>query len=69
MIFLTVIGYGLLLVYESIPLYKQKQWRDLWINSFLAFCSFTCAVLLTFGIKIPSPSEPIKQVVLLLFRK
>lgn len=69
MIFVAILGYSLLAAYESIPLYKQKQWRDLWINSIFAVCSFTIAVLLTFKIKIPSPAEPIKQIVLFLFIK
>jgi uncharacterized BrkB/YihY/UPF0761 family membrane protein len=67
MILLTILFYGLLLTYESIPLYKQKQWHDLWVNSFLAICSFTIALLLTFGIEIPSPAEPIKNVILSMF--
>ncbi|WML53028.1 hypothetical protein RCG17_27440 [Neobacillus sp. PS3-12] len=67
MFLLTILFYGLLLTYEFIPLYKQKQWRNFWVNSVLALCSFTIALLLTFGINIPSPSEPIKNMVLSLF--
>lgn len=69
MIFLTIMSYSLLAIYESIPLYKQQQWRDLWVNSFLAVCSFTTALLLSFGIKILSPAEPIKDIVLSVFGK
>jgi hypothetical protein len=67
MIFLTILFYGIDTAYEAIPLYKEKQRRDFWVNLFLELCSFTAAVLITFGIPIPSPSEPIKNIVLSLF--
>lgn len=69
MIIITIFFYGLLAAYELIPLYKQKLWRDLWITFLLGGCSFTFAILLTLGIKVPSPSEPIRQVVSLIFGK
>jgi hypothetical protein len=63
MIVLIIIGYSLLALYEFIPLYHQKQWRELWVNAVFGFCSFTIAILLSFDIKIPSPSEPIKNII------
>lgn len=67
MIFLTILFYGICTAYEAIPLYKEKQWRDFWVNIFTEICSFSVAVLITFRIPIPSPSEPIKNIVLSLF--
>ncbi len=63
MILLIVISYGLLAVYEFVPLYKQKLWKEFLANSVLWTLSFTCAILLSFDIEIPSPSPFIKSVI------
>jgi hypothetical protein len=63
MIVLIIIGYSLLALYEFIPLYHQKHWREFWVNVGLGVCSFTIAIHLCFDIKIPSPSGPILDMV------
>ncbi|WML44756.1 hypothetical protein [Neobacillus sp. PS3-40] len=69
MIALLLFGYSFLGLYEFIPLYKQKHWRDFWVNTILGICSFTIGILQCFDIKIPNPSEPIKDIVTLVFGK
>lgn len=69
MIVLVVIIYALLAVYESIPLYKQKLWKELWINAALMGASFTVAVLLSLNVKIPSPERPIREFITSIFGK
>jgi hypothetical protein len=69
MIVLIIIGYSLLALYEFIPLYHQKQWQVFWVNATFGFCSFSIAILLSFDIKVPSPSEPIKNIVLFVIGK
>ncbi|MDP4084129.1 MAG: hypothetical protein Q8934_05875 [Bacillota bacterium] len=69
MIILVVIAYSLLFIFEFFPLYNQKQWRDLWLTMILGLCSFTLIALLSFGVKIPSPAMPIKNVILSIFGK
>jgi hypothetical protein len=63
MVVLVLFGYAVLVIYEFIPLYKQKQWSDFWVNSILGAISITLALLLSFDIKIPSPARSILDVV------
>lgn len=69
MLILAGICYVVLALYEFIPLYKQKKWKDFWVNAFLAIFSLTIAILLSLGIKIPSPSKPIQEAVTSIFGK
>lgn len=69
MIVLAVILYALIAVYELVPLYKQRQWKDFWVNAVLGTFSFTIAILLCLGIDIPSPARPIQEAITSLFGK
>jgi len=60
---LVLIAYTILVIFEFIPLYKQKLWRDFWVNIVLLIFSFSIAMLLSFGVKIPSPANPIKDAI------
>lgn len=60
MIVLIIAVYSFLVVFELLPLYKKKLWHDFWTNFGLTILSFTFAVLLNFGVYIPSPEEPIR---------
>ena len=55
--------YILLAVYEFVPLYKQKLWRDFWVNGVLYIASFAFAMMLCFKVDIPSPSYAVQNVV------
>lgn len=63
MIVLTLLGYILLALYEFIPLYKQKFWRDVWANAIIGIISFSMAILLSLEVKIPSPAIPIEKLI------
>lgn len=63
MFVLVLIAYTILVIFEFIPLYKQKLWRDFWVNIVLLIFSFSIAMLLSFGVKIPSPANPIKDAI------
>jgi hypothetical protein len=67
MIVLAVISYALLAVYEFVPLYRQKLWKDMCLNIVLWAFSFTFAVLLSFDVKLPSPSPYIRGVITSIF--
>jgi hypothetical protein len=69
MFVLAIIGYSFLAIYEFIPLYKQKLWHDFWINAVLWIFSFTIAILLCLNVKIPSPEEPIRKLIISIFGK
>lgn len=69
MFILAIIGYTFLVIYEFIPLYKQKLWNDFWVNAILGIFSFTVAMLLCFNVKIPSPEKPIRELITSIFGK
>lgn len=69
MFVLVIIAYALLALFEFIPLYKQKLWRDFWVNAALCLLSFAVALLLSFDVKIPSPAGPIREFVTSIFGK
>ncbi len=69
MLVIAIIGYAFLFIYDSMPLYKQKIWQDLWANAVIGAFSFTIAVLLCLGVKIPSPVEPIRELITVIFGK
>nr|WP_255575531.1 hypothetical protein [Caproiciproducens faecalis] len=65
----AIIGYFFLAVYDLIPLYKQKLWRDFWVTAILGTFSFTIAILLCLNVKIPSPEQPIRELITSIFGK
>ena len=69
MIVLAIIGYTFLVIYEFIPLYKQKLWHDFWVNVVLGIFSFTIAILLCLDVEIPSPEKPIRELIVSIFGK
>jgi hypothetical protein len=64
MIVLVIIGYSFLAIYEYRPLYKQKLWYDFWTNVVLGVFSFAIAILLSLDVEIPSPLEPIRELII-----
>ncbi len=69
MFLLVIAAYALLIIYEFIPLYKQKLWHDFTVNAALGLFSFTTALLLSFSVKIPSPAVPIKDFIFSILGK
>ncbi|MDF2557247.1 MAG: hypothetical protein K0R71_1075 [Bacillales bacterium] len=69
MFLLPILGYILLFFIDFKPLYKQKRWSDFWVNTFIGVVTFTMAMLLSFGVKIPSPEKPIRELITMLFGK
>lgn len=67
MFIITFFAYALLAVYEFIPLYKEKQWRDLCLNAVLWVLTFTIAMLLSFNVQIGSPQDLIKEFITSIF--
>lgn len=63
MILLVILGYIVIGILEIVPLVKQKQSRELVCYSVLFTIAFTLSILLTLGIKIPSPVQPLQKLV------
>ncbi|HEX2925974.1 MAG TPA: hypothetical protein VHP38_06910 [Ruminiclostridium sp.] len=69
MILLALLGYFILVLYEFIPLFKQKLWLDFGVNAALGLLSFTIAILLCLNVKLPSPVKPIRGLITAIFGK
>lgn len=69
MFLLVIIVYAFMGIYEFLPLYKQKQWRNFKVNGVLFLLSFAIATILCFKVNIPSPVEPIKKIITSVFGK
>jgi len=67
MVILVIICYISLAIYEFVPLYNKKQWKDFWVNIAFWSASFTIGILLALNVKMPSPVSPIKEVITSLF--
>ncbi|AGC67635.1 hypothetical protein Cst_c06170 [Thermoclostridium stercorarium subsp. stercorarium DSM 8532] len=69
MFIFVIIGYALLGIYEFVPLYKQKKWKEFYVNLVLTLISFIMAFLISINVKIPSPAKLIGKVITLLTGK
>ena len=58
---------GLFVIFDLIPIYKQKKWKVFWVYTILFAFSYVNHLLFTLGVKIPSPAVPIKKVVSFIF--
>lgn len=67
MIILVIAAYSLLIIYEFVPLFKQKLYKEFLVNAFLCLLSLSAAVLITLDIEVPSPSKPIEAVIINIF--
>ncbi len=55
MIFLIIIVFIGVILFEVPGLVRKKHWRELTVFSFFLLLGFIMALLLTIGVKIPSP--------------
>lgn len=69
MLVLVIIIYAILALYEFLPLYKEKEVKELAVNGVLFIFSFAIATLIFLGVSIPSPADPIKEVITSIFGK
>lgn len=69
MLIMVILAYLLLFWVDIVPLYKQKEWMGLVVNSVLGAGSLTIAIMLVQGVIIPSPEAPIRDFITSLFGK
>lgn len=63
MVLLVILAYIVVGFLEIVPLVKKKQKKELVLYSFLFLTAFTISLLLSLGVKIPSPAKPIENAV------
>lgn len=61
MILLLIMTFVVIALLEVPDLIRQKYWRELTVFSFLFAAGFILALLLSFGVKIPSPAKAIEH--------
>jgi putative effector of murein hydrolase len=52
---------------DLIPLYKEKKWMSFWVYATVLGIVFVIALLLAFNIKIPSPADPLKEIIVVIW--
>lgn len=60
--------YIMLVVFELVQIYKDKDKKLFWIYSIILFITYIIHILFIIGIKIPTPSDPIKNIITGIFR-
>lgn len=55
MIFLLILVFTVLILYEVPGIIRNKQWRELVVYSALISLAFTVSLLQTLNVKIPNP--------------
>lgn len=63
MLILCTMVYILFLCIDIIPILKNKEWKVFIIYSIIITTAYTCTVLTEMGVKIPSPSNPLKEMI------
>lgn len=69
MFVVVILIYALLGIYEFVPLYREKRWREFYVNLGLGVISFILAFLISIDVKIPSPLKPIEPIIYYLTGK
>ncbi|SHH07956.1 hypothetical protein [Tepidibacter thalassicus] len=69
MVFLVILAYLIIGVIEIVPLLKKNQKKELVLYSITFILAFVISILLSLGVKIPSPAKAIEKVVLTVLGK
>jgi len=63
MVFLLVVTFGAIALYEVPGLVREKLWRELAAFTSVWLVAFSLSLLLMLGVKLPSPTEGIEYVI------
>lgn len=63
MFVLVIVGYLIIGTIEMVPLYKKNKTKELVVYSIFFAAAFIISLLLSLGVKIPSPAKPIENIV------
>lgn len=58
---------SLYILRDLIPLFREKQWKVFWIYTIILFLDFILVILTALDVSIPSPSFPLKKIILSIF--
>ena len=63
MFVLVILVYVLIAIIEGVPLIKSNNKKEIFVYSFFLITAFVMSLLLSLGVKIPSPAIYIQKVV------
>ena len=52
---------------DLVPVYRKKQWKVFWVYAAAMALHVFVAVLIRNNVEIPSPAEPIENLIMFLF--
>ena len=58
---IILILYFFIIIFNFLPVIKEKQKKEIWIYSAFLFVSFIVLVLNNFSVKLPSPTNMISD--------
>lgn len=67
MILFTIFAYAFIVLLDQVQTYKNGYIKDFYVSCALSLVSFSAALALAAGAKLPSPSRMIEHAVRLLF--
>jgi len=56
------------IINDIVPIFQKKEWKLFWTYIVVMGFAYVLAVMIAFGIKIPSPAGPLKMIVTMIFR-
>ncbi|OEF95634.1 hypothetical protein [Desulfuribacillus alkaliarsenatis] len=59
--------YIVIAIFELPPLYGNKRWKEMGIYLTVWSIGITLIMLISFGIAIPSPAEPLERFIVMIF--
>lgn len=59
--------YIAIVVFELLPMYKEKDKKLFWTYAIILIITYTIHLLVVIGIKLPSPADPIKNFITAVF--
>lgn len=69
MVIIVILVYLIIGVIEMVPLVKKNQKKELIFYSITFMGAFIMSLLLSLGVKIPSPAKPIEKIVTTIMGK
>ncbi|WZL72585.1 hypothetical protein QBE52_16190 [Clostridiaceae bacterium 35-E11] len=66
---LVILVYSIIGVIEIVPMVKKNEKKELLVYSILFSGAFVLSVLLSLGVKVPSPAKPIEKIVKAIIEK
>lgn len=55
------------ITFDLMPLFHQKKWKVIWVYCIMMAASYITQFLFELNVDVPSPANPIKKLVTLIF--